>query len=80
MNDQFLIWAFQAILALLLGVVAFIIKGAFARMDSYGKRINKLEIDMARNTSENETLFRRLDGIEAKLDRLIEGWTRSRNS
>jgi len=80
MDPSFVVWASQALLALLLGLVAFIMKGAFQRLDSYGKRINKLEIDMARNTSENETLFRRLESIEAKLDRLIEGWTRSRNS
>jgi len=29
---------------------------------------------MARNTSENETLFKRLDGIETKLDKLLENW------
>ena len=80
MDPQLLIWATQALLALLLGLIAFIVKGAFERLDSHGKRINKLEVDMARNTSENETLFRRLESIEAKLDRLIEGWTRSRNS
>jgi len=80
MDPQFVVWASQALLALLLGLIAFIMKGAFHRLDTYGKRINKLEVDMARNTSENETLFRRLESIEAKLDRLIEGWTRSRNS
>jgi hypothetical protein len=43
-------------------------------MDSYGKRINKLEVAMARNISENETLFKRLENIESKLDRLLENW------
>ena len=74
MNDPFILYAFQGVLTILLGIVAFMVKGVFARLDSYGKRINKLEVDMARNTSENETLFRRLDGIESKLDRLLEQW------
>lgn len=76
-NDPFILYAFQGILTILLGIVAFMVKGVFSRLDSYGKRINKLEVDMARNTSENETLFRRLDGIENKLDRLLEQWRTS---
>jgi hypothetical protein len=81
MNDPFILYAFQGLITILLAVVAFMIKGVFARMDYYGKRINKLEVDMARNTSENETLFKRLDGIEKKLDRILEGeWRRSKNS
>ena len=78
MNDQFVLYAFQGLITILLGIVAFMVKGIFARLDSYGKRINKLEIDMARNTSENETLFKRLDGIENKIDRILESWRRSR--
>jgi len=80
MDDTFLIYALQAVLTLLLGAIAFNIKSVFSKLEQNDKRINKLEVDMARNTSENETLFRRLESIEAKLDRLIEGWTRSRNS
>lgn len=80
MTDAFLIYALQAVLTLLLGAIAFNIKSVYSKLESHDKRINKLEVDMARNTSENETLFRRLESIEAKLDRLIEGWTRSRNS
>ena len=80
MNDQFVLYAFQGLITILLAIVAFMVKGIFARLDSYGKRINKLEIDMARNTSENETLFKRLDGIENKIDRILESWRRSNNS
>jgi chromosome segregation ATPase len=80
MDDTFLIYALQGVLTLLLGAIAFNIKSVFSKLEQNDKRINKLEVDMARNTSENETLFRRLESIEAKLDRLIEGWTRSRNS
>lgn len=80
MNDQFVLYAFQGLITILLAVVAFMVKGIFARLDSYGKRINKLEIDMARNTSENETLFKRLDGIENKIDRILESWRRSNQS
>ena len=68
--------ALQVVSGVLFAVGGFVIKGLFNRMDTYGKRINKLEVDMARNTSENETLFKRLDGIEDKLDRLLE-WRRN---
>lgn len=78
MMNEFALMAFQGILTILLAVVAFMIKGIFSRMDSYGKRLNNLEVDMARNTSENETLFRRLDNIETKLDRLLENWRSSK--
>lgn len=80
MNDQFVLYAFQGLITILLAVVAFMVKGIFARLDSYGKRINQLEINMARNSSENETLFKRLDGIENKIDRILESWRRSNNS
>lgn len=80
MNDQFVLYAFQGLITILLAVVAFMVKGIFARLDSYGKRINQLEINMARNSSENETLFKRLDGIENKIDRILESWRSSRNS
>jgi hypothetical protein len=80
MNDQFILYAFQGLITILLAVVAFMVKGIFARLDSYGKRINQLEINMARNSSENETLFKRLDGIENKIDRILESWRRSNNS
>ena len=80
MNEVFVLYAFQGLLTILLAVVAFVVKGIFSRMDSYGKRINQLEIDMARNTSENETLFKRLDNIESKIDRILESWRKSRES
>jgi len=80
MNDQFVLYAFQGLITILLAVVAFMVKGIFARLDSYGKRINQLEINMARNSSENETLFKRLDGIENKIDRILESWRSSKNS
>jgi hypothetical protein len=80
MNDQFILYAFQGLITILLAVVAFMVKGIFARLDSYGKRINQLEINMAKNSSENETLFKRLDGIENKIDRILESWRRSNQS
>ena len=75
--NELMLYAFQGILTILLAVVAFMVKGIFSRLDSYGKRINSLEIDMARNTSENETLFKRLDTIETKLDKLLDNWRKS---
>ncbi len=77
MMNELMLYAFQGILTILLAVVAFMVKGIFSRLDSYGKRINSLEVDMARNTSENETLFKRLDTIETKLDKLLDNWRRS---
>ena len=75
--NELIVYAFQGILTILLAVVAFMVKGIFSRLDSYGKRINSLEVDMARNTSENETLFKRLDTIETKLDKLLDNWRKS---
>ena len=75
--NELMLYAFQGILTILLAVVAFMVKGIFSRLDSYGKRINSLEVDMARNTSENETLFKRLDTIETKLDKLLDNWRKS---
>ena len=62
----------QWVTAILFAIIGFIIKGLFYRLDLNDRRLNRLEINMAKNTSENETLFHRLDGIEAKLDRLLE--------
>lgn len=64
---------FQLITGLLIAMGGFILKGAFNSLTQHDKRINKLEVDMARNTAENESLFKRLDNIESKLDRLLEG-------
>ena len=64
---------FQLITGLLIAMGGFILKGAFVSLTQHDKRINKLEVDMARNTAENESLFKRLDNIESKLDRLLEG-------
>jgi tetrahydromethanopterin S-methyltransferase subunit G len=64
---------FQLVTGLLIAMGGFILKGAFNSLTQHDKRINKLEVDMARNTAENESLFKRLDNIESKLDRLLEG-------
>ena len=64
---------FQLITGLLIAMGGFVLKGAFNSLTQHDKRINMLEVDMARNTAENESLFKRLDNIESKLDRLLEG-------
>jgi hypothetical protein len=74
MESDLIIYGLQTVTAVLFAGFGFILKGLFSRMDSYGKRINKLEVAMARNISENETLFKRLENIESKLDRLLENW------
>jgi len=74
MEGDFILYGLQTITAVLFAGFGFILKGLFSRMDSYGKRINQLEVSMARNISENETLFKRLENIESKLDRLLENW------
>lgn len=72
MENNLVFYALQMVSGLLFAVGGFVMKMAFQKIECSAKRINRLEIDMARNTSENETLFKRLDGIESKLDRLIE--------
>lgn len=74
MESGLVFYALQMASGVLFAAGAFVIKMAFSKIECSSKRINKLEIDMARNTSENETLFKRLDGIESKLDRLLENW------
>jgi hypothetical protein len=62
----------QWISGVLFAITGFVIKGLYSRLDLSDLRLNRLEVNMAKNTTENETLFHRLDGIEAKLDRLLE--------
>ena len=76
MENGLVFYALQMASGVLFAAGAFVIKMAFSKIECMAKRINKLEVDMARNTSENETLFKRLDGIEQKLDRLLENWNR----
>lgn len=78
MEDGLIFYALQMASGVLFASGAFVIKMAFHKIECSTKRINALEVSMARNTSENETLFKRLDGIEQKLDRLLENW-RSRD-
>lgn len=65
---------YQVTVGILIALGGFIIKGAFNSITQHDKRINNLEIKMARNTAENESLFKRLDNIESKLDRILENW------
>tara|TARA_R100001163_G_C5056362_1_gene192781 strand:- start:1308 stop:1544 length:237 start_codon:yes stop_codon:yes gene_type:complete len=74
MNSDIIMWGVEIVFMILFAISGFVIKGIFSRLDVYGKRINALEIASARNISENATLFKRLDGIEVKLDRLLENW------
>ena len=76
MEDSNLIFsALQVVSGVLFAVGGFVIKGLFLRMDTYGKRINQLEVNMAKNTTENETLFKRLDAIDTKLEKLLDRWS-----
>ena len=71
MDAQFI---FQLITGVLIALGGFTLKGLFNSLSQHDKRINTLEISMARNTAENESLFKRLDNIELKLDRILENW------
>lgn len=74
MENGLVFYALQMASGVLFAAGAFVIKMAFAKIECAAKRINQLEVAMAKNSSENETLFKRLDGIEQKLDRLLENW------
>lgn len=74
MEQDLVFYTLQCVSGVIFAVGAFMIKQVYTEIKCQSKRINKLEIDMARNTSENETLFKRLDGIESKLDRILENW------
>ena len=77
METNLVFYALQCVSGCLFAVGGFMIKGVFTEMKCQSKRIGKLEVDMARNTSENETLFKRLDGIETKLDKILENWRKN---
>ena len=62
----------QLFTGLLIAIGGFVLRGVFSSLTQHDKRINKLEVDMARNTAENESLFKRLDNIEGKLDKLLD--------
>ena len=74
MESNLIFYALQTASGCLFAVGAFMIKSVFTEMKCQSQRIGRLEVDMARNTSENETLFKRLDGIETKLDKILENW------
>ena len=74
MEQNLVFYALQCVSGCLFAIGGFMIKSVFSEMKCQSKRINQLEVDMARNTSENETLFKRLDGIEIKLDKILENW------
>lgn len=74
METNLIFYALQCVSGCLFAIGGFMIKSVFGEMKCQSQRINRLEVDMARNTSENETLFKRLDGIETKLDKLLENW------
>ena len=74
--NEFLIYLLQSVFGILFVITAWVFRSLFSRLDSQAKRINALEIASARTVSENATLFKRLDGIESKLDRLLENWRR----
>ena len=77
METNLVFYALQCVSGCLFAIGGFMIKSVFSEMKCQSQRIGKLEVDMARNTSENETLFKRLDGIETKLDKLLENWRNS---
>ena len=74
MGETFILYLLQSVTAILFAAFAFFLRGIFGRLDESARRINKLEVANARNASENETLFHRLDRIEKKLDRILENW------
>ena len=76
-SNNLIFYALQCVSAMLFAVGGFVMKGIFHRLDSYGKRINKLEVDLATNTKENETLIKRLDSIELKIDKILDSWRKS---
>jgi len=76
-SNNLIFYALQCVSAMLFAVGGFVMKGIFHRLDSYGKRINRLEVDLATNTKENETLIKRLDSIELKIDKILDSWRKS---
>jgi len=74
MTETFFIYVLQTVTALLFAAFGFVLKGIFSRLEDNGRRINSLEVGAAKNDTENLTLFKRLDAIEKKLDRLLENW------
>ena len=66
-------------LAVILGIVAWVIKKLFDRLESDDKRLTKIEVELAAQRERDTAVEKRMGGLEtnikeinAKLDRMME--------
>ena len=66
-------------LAVILGIIAWVIKKLFDRLESDDKRLTKIEVELAAQRERDTAVEKRMGGLEtnikeinAKLDRMME--------
>jgi len=62
----------QIFMAIIIAIGGFFIKHLFHTLHYHEKRINDLEVIVSKQSADSVNLFKKIDNIEQKLDRLLE--------
>jgi hypothetical protein len=62
----------QMFLGVIIAIGGFFIKHLFHVLHYHEQRINELEVLTSKQSADNNNLFKKLDAVEQKLDRLLE--------
>ena len=62
----------QLFMAVIIAIGGFFIKHLFHTLHYHEKRINDLEVLVSKQSADSVNLFKKIDNIENKLDRLLE--------
>lgn len=62
----------QIFMGVIIGIGGFFIKHLFHTLHYHEKRINELEVMVSKQSADSINLFKKIDNIESKLDRLLE--------
>jgi hypothetical protein len=62
----------QIFMGVIIAIGGFFIKHLFHTLHYHEKRINDLEVIVSKQSADSVNLFKKIDNIESKLDRLLE--------
>jgi hypothetical protein len=62
----------QIFMGVIIGIGGFFIKHLFHTLHYHEKRINELEVLVSKQSADNVNLFKKIDNIEQKIDRMLE--------
>lgn len=62
----------QIFMGTIIGIGGFFIKHLFHTLHYHEKRINELEVLVSKQSADSHNIFKKIDNIEQKLDRLLE--------